>query len=220
MSAPNVVLVHYTFPGVPGGVEMVIGRHAAALRDAGARVAIAAGRGTLSVRGVRRCRIAELDSRHPRVEAVFRALARGSVPDEYGRLTRLLVERLRPVLRGADRVVVHNVLTLHKNPPLTAALRELAPALRGRLIAWVHDLAWTNPQYAEQRHAGEPWELFASALPGVRYVAVSDQRRHETARLFGIAPETITVVPNGVDRDELLRLSSGGRRLAERLAIG
>jgi glycosyltransferase involved in cell wall biosynthesis len=219
MSGPGVVLIHYTFPGVPGGVEMVMARHAAALRDAGARVTIVAGRGTLPVRGVRRHRIAELDSRHPRVERIFRALARGSVPDDHERLARSLQERLGPLLRVADRIVVHNALTLHKNPPLGAALHRLAPTLRGRLIVWVHDLAWTNPQYAEERHAGEPWDLFARPADGARYVAVSEQRRDETARLLRISPAEIAVVPNGVDRQTLARLSAAGSRLAERLRL-
>lgn len=219
MSAPTVLLLHYTFPGVAGGVEMVMARHAAALRDSGARVIIAAGRGALSVRGVRKLRIAELDSRHPRVERIFRALARGSVPDDHARLARTLAERLCPLLRSADRVVVHNALTLHKNAPLAAALHELAPAFRGRLIVWVHDLAWTNPQYAEERHAGEPWDLFARPASGARYVAVSEQRREETARLLRLPLEEIAVVPNGVDREALLRLSTAGSRLVQRLGL-
>jgi glycosyltransferase involved in cell wall biosynthesis len=220
MAIRDVLLLHYTFPGVAGGVEMVMARHAAALRDAGARVQIAAGRGPIGVRGVRGSRIAELDSRHPAVQRVFRALAAGTVPPDYAGLRDRLVVRLRPLLRDTGRTVAHNVATLHKNHALAAALHALGPELApGQLIVWVHDLAWANPQYASERHAGDPWQLLARPIPGARYVAVSEQRRDEAAVLLGVARDQVLVVPNGVDTDPLLRLSPPGRRLADRLGL-
>ncbi len=220
MTRPRIVLVHYTFPSVVGGVEMVLARHAAALRDAGADVTIAAGRGRVAVRGVRAARIAELDSRDPAVQRVFTALARGDVPAELATLRDRLVERLRPLLLSADRVIVHNVTTLHKNAPAALALHALAPALpAGRLVVWVHDLAWTDARYARQRHPGEPWDVFARPIAGARYVAVSDARRDETATLLGLPASSIEVVPNGVDLDPLLRLSSRTKALADELRL-
>lgn len=216
----RILLLHYTFPSVIGGVEMVIARHAAALRDAGADVTLAAGRGRVSLRGVHATRIGELDSRHATVEGVFRSLARGDVPAELAPLRARLRERLRPLLARSDRVVVHNALTLHKNQALALALHDLAPSLpSGRVIVWVHDLAWTDPRYARQRHAGEPWDVFARPLPGARYVAVSESRRDETARALGLSPSAIAVVPNGIDTQPLLGLSPATGRLLAALAL-
>ena len=47
---------------------------------------------------------------------------------------------------GAEVLVAHNVCSLNKNLPLTAALWELCGEGRGfpRLIRWHHDLAWTT----------------------------------------------------------------------------
>ena len=218
---PRVLLLHYTFPGIVGGVEMVLARHAAALRDAGADVVIAAGRGRTGVAGVRSARIPELDSRHPMVERVFRELAAGEVSERLERLRERIRERLAPDILRSERVVAHNVLTLHKNPALALALRDLARGMTpGKLVVWVHDLAWTDRRYARQRHDGEPWDTFARPIPGARYVAVSEARRDETAQLLGIPDDAIAIVPNGIDLDEVLRLSSTTRALVDRLGLG
>ena len=217
---PRVLMLHYTFPSVVGGVEMVLARHATALRDAGADVSVAAGRGRLTIAGVHAVRVPDLDSRHPAVERVFRSLAAGEVPDELERLRVRIVSRLRPEIARSDRVVAHNVLTLHKNPGLALALRDLAPTMpRGALIVWIHDLAWTDPRYRRQRHRGEPWDVFATPLPGARYVAVSEGRRDEAAELLGLDRGSIEVVPNGIDFAAVLRLGPASRRLSHEPAL-
>ena len=216
----RVLMLHYTFPSVIGGVEMVVARHAEALRDAGADVVIAAGRGRLTLRDVRSLRVPELDSRHPAVERVFRSLASGDVPDELEALRARIRERLAPAAVRSERVVAHNVLTLHKNPALALALRDLARDMPpGKLIVWVHDLAWTDARYRLQRHPGEPWDALARPIPGARYVAVSAARRDEAAELLGLEPSSIEVVPNGIDVGEVLRLAPATRRLVERLGL-
>ena len=213
----RVLLVHYTAPSILGGVERIMAVHARALRDAGDDVAIVAGRG--SARPVRLVRITELDSRHPAVLRDFAALARGEIAPAHGRLVRTIERKLRPHVARADRVVVHNAFTLHKNAALTEALANLALELPGRFVAWTHDLAWTDAQYAGQLHEGRPWSLFRTALPGVRYVAVSEKARDELVALTGIPRAAVEVVPNGVDPAGLLGLSKPGVALAERLGL-
>jgi glycosyltransferase involved in cell wall biosynthesis len=215
---PRVVLLHYTAPSVLGGVEQVMGAHATALRDAGAEVTIVAGRGR-PPRGVRLARIREADSRNATVLRDFALLARGERTKAHETLVTKLEHSLRPLLAKADRVVAHNVLTMHKDLALTEALVRLARERPGVVIAWTHDLAWCDPQYEAERHPGDPWGLIARAHPGVRYVAVSDERARQLAGLAGLSRERIAVVPNGVDIAAALGLSSAGARLAERLDL-
>lgn len=220
-SRTRVVLLHFTAPSVLGGVEQVLGTHAAALRDAGAGVTIVAGRGRLpaALRGVRLVRIPEIDSRHPEVLAVAADLARGHIPPAYRTLRDRIERLLRPHVERADRVVMHNVLTLHKNHALAAALERLAAAHRGRFVHWTHDLGWTDRQYDGELHDGEPWDRFRRAVSQVRYVAVSAERRDEASALFGQAARRISVVVNGVDVPAILGLSAHGSRLAARLGL-
>ena len=215
---PSVVLIHYTAPSILGGVEQVMGAHATALRDAGADVTIVAGRGR-APQGVRLARIPEVDSRNESVLRDFRSLAQGERTKAHDALVERLVHKLRPIFAEADRVVVHNVMTMHKDLALTEALVRLARERPGVVIAWTHDLAWSDPQYADERHPGDPWGLIARAHPGIRYVAVSEERADQLAALAGLRREGVTVVPNGVDIAAALGLSTAGVRLAERLDL-
>ena len=196
-----------------------MGAHAAGLRDAGARVTVVAGRGRAAPRGVRLARVPEVDSRNAAVQRDFDALARGERLATHAGLVDRLMRALRPHVANADRVVVHNVLTMHKNLALVEAIAGLAREHPGRVIAWTHDLAWCDPQYEAQRHRGEPWDLIARAIPGVRYVAVSEDRQRQLAALTGMATRKIAVIPNGIDIDAALGLSAPGARLAGRLAL-
>jgi glycosyltransferase involved in cell wall biosynthesis len=213
----RVLFLHYTAPSILGGVEHVMGVHAQAAQRAGDDVAIVAGRGT--ARGIPVVRIPELDTQHPAVLRDRAALARGEVAPEHALLVAAIARKLRPHIRGADRVVAHNVFTLHLNAALTEALVGLTADRPGTFIAWTHDLAWTDALYTAQRHEGRPWSLFGTAITGVRYVAISQKTARELAGLTGLARSKIAVVPNGVDRVSVLGLSSGGIRIATRLGL-
>jgi len=213
----RVLFLHYTAPSILGGVEHVMGIHAAAAEQAGDSVAIVAGRGT--ERGVPVIKIPELDSQFPAVLRDRAALARGEVSPEHALLVASITRKLRPHVQRADRVVVHNAFTLHLNAALTEALFGLAAERPGVFIAWTHDLAWTDAQYLAQRHPGRPWSLFATAAPGVRYVAISEKAARELSTLTGLARSKIAIVPNGVDRVAVLGLSAAGVRIATRLGL-
>jgi glycosyltransferase involved in cell wall biosynthesis len=123
------------------------------------------------------------------------------------------------VLAKADRVVVHNVFTMHLNAALTEALVALARERPGVFVAWTHDIAWIDAVYGSQRHGGVPWDLFTSAAPGVRYVAITHERARQLSEVSGLPQERICVVPNGVDVTGVLALSPTGVRLAARFDL-
>lgn len=180
--------------------------HAGLLRDRGHDVQIITGKGEGRV-------VPELDSRHPEVEAITQSLAVGVYPErEFETLRDRIAQALDGVLGDRDAVIVHNVLTMPFNLPLTAALAGLDRPL----LAWTHDLAWLDPRHAGYRRPGWPWEMLAQAARGARYVAVSELRREQLAELFGLAPELVEVVPNGIDAAGFLGLGRLTRSLARR----
>ncbi len=196
-----------------------MGKHAGALRDAGAAVTILAGRGGAAPKGVRIARVREADSRTPTVERDLEALARGERTERHDALVDRLVKRVGTEFERADRVVVHNVMTMPLNLALTEAIARLARAQRGKTIAWTHDIAGFDKRYDAFRHPGEPWDLITRALPGIRYVTVSETRAGQLSQLTGLPRTAISVVPNGIDVAEVLGLSIAGARLARRLGI-
>ena len=218
-SVRRILFVHYTTPAILGGVEQVMAAHIAALQAAGKDVAMLAGRGSVKPRGVRVVRVAEADSRHPAVERDLAALSKGVVTPEHEKLVARLAAKIRPHVERADRVVVHNVMTMPLNLALTEVLTSLAREHPGRFIAWTHDISYFDERYAALRRDGAPWDLVTRAVPGVRYVTVSEQRAEQLSRLTKLARRDIEVVTNGIDVGEVLGLAPTGLRLAKRLGL-
>ena len=195
-----------------------MGYHAAGLRDAGASVTVLAGRGGAPP-GVAIARIRDVDSRSSAVERDRAALMRGDRTKAHDALVARLRERIRPLVARSDRVVVHNVMTMPMNLALTEVLAGLAADLPGRFIAWTHDLARYDARYDAYRHPGEPWSLVDRALPGFRYVTVSEERADQLSRLTGLPRDRISVVTNGVDVPTAIGLAPESRALFTRFTF-
>ncbi len=204
----KIVLLHYSAPPVVGGVESTIYHHACLLVQVGYQVCVIAGRGEPFHPQVVFWWFPEVDSVHPEVLAVKQELDRGQVSPQFHRLCGRIRDSLRPHITAADVLIAHNVFTLHKNLPLTAALYHLLvedPPPHPRTLAWHHDLAWRDPQYAREVHSGYPWDLLRQCWPGVIQVTVSEPRQGQVAALYGIPPQSVRVVPPGVDISAFLR---------------
>lgn len=215
----QVVLLHYAAPPVVGGVERVLARHAQEIVAAGHRATVVAGRGEAWDTRIPLRVLPLVDSRHPEILAAKGDLDRGVVPAAFGSLVERLRDDLAGVVADADVVVAHNVASLHKSLPLTAALAAIVAGGRGpRVVAWHHDLAWTSARYRAELHDGWPWDLLRTDWAGV-HVVVSEARRAELAALMGLPAGRIAVVPNGVDAAELLALPPAVTALAASLDL-
>ncbi|MBI5669120.1 MAG: glycosyltransferase family 4 protein [Chloroflexi bacterium] len=192
----RVAILHYASPPVVGGVESTIAYHARGLADAGYTVQVISGSGGDFDPQVKTCIHPLFGSKHPDVLAVKRELDAGIRSAAFETLVERQQTALRQTLEDCDLCIAHNVHTLNKNLPLTAALARLD---QPRLIAWCHDLAWTNPQYLPELNDAYPWNLLRQPWPGTRYVTVSEMRQAELAQLLGITPERIAVVVPGID---------------------
>ncbi len=205
----RVVILHYAAPPVIGGVERVLSYQAALLAEAGHQVTVAAGRGEAFHPKVEFAQIALADSRHPEVLAVKRELDAGRFPAEaFHVLVNQIYKRLCPLAAEADALVAQNVLSLHKNLALTAALRRIAEDFpRLRFIAWHFDLAWKAGQYLPEMHDGYPWDLLRQPWPpNTRHVASTSVRQQQAAELFGLAVDDVALIPCGVDVAGFLQL--------------
>jgi glycosyltransferase involved in cell wall biosynthesis len=213
----SIALVHYAAAPVIGGVERVLASHAVLLADAGHEVRIVAGRGGAPDPRVRFVEIPLIDTRHPTIERLQRELDEGRVPGEFPEVAAAIAARLDAALLGVDVVVAHNVCSLNLNLALTAALRAVLDRPGSpRSILWHHDLAWASPRDRPTLHPGAPWDLLRTAWPGAVQVVVSERRRAELAELAGIPPETIAVVPNGIDLATMWKLERGTADLLAR----
>jgi glycosyltransferase involved in cell wall biosynthesis len=216
----NIVLLHYAALPVVGGVETVIGHHAHLMVEDGHNVRVLAGRGGQVDPRIPFIQFPLAGSRHPQILEVKAELDEGRLPAKFSVLVSRLSAELEPILSEADMVIAHNVCSLHKNLPLTAALKSISEKNQTtHLVLWHHDLAWTSARYQDELHSGYPWDLLRAHWPGTTQVVVSELRRSQLAELQGVAPESIHVVPNGVDAHQFLKLEPQTEAFVEQLAL-
>lgn len=216
----QVALIHYSAPPVVGGVESVLAHQARLMADAGHAVRIVGARGAQTDERIPFVSVPLADSRHAALAPLKAELDAGRVPPDFERGVDELEQQLLTALQGAAVVIAHNVCSLNKNLALTAALHRLARKPNApRFILWHHDLAWTTPRYRSELHAGYPWNLLSTAWPGARQVVISELRRQELAELMHIAPESIAVVPNGLDLARFFKLEPLTRKLVNQMQL-
>jgi glycosyltransferase involved in cell wall biosynthesis len=216
----NIALLHYTSPPIVGGVESVMAHHARLMTEAGHSVTILAGRGEMFDDRIRVRILPRLDSRHAEVLKVKKMLDKGRLTDDYENLADQIQNDLLTEVQGYDLLVAHNVASLNKNLPLTAAMYALyrTPGFPA-LILWHHDLTWARPSYRSEMHPGYPWDLLRADWDGASQVVVSEQRRQELGNLTGITKEAIHVIPNGVDPGTFYKLEPQTLQLVDQLNL-
>ncbi len=216
----NVVLLHYAAPPVVGGVESVLYHQARQLTAAGHHVQVLAGRGEQWDPQIPVATLPFLDSRHPAILSVKASLDQGSLPPDFPRVEEELLVSLSGFFKDVDVVIAHNVASLNKNLPLTAALWRLSQtSSTPRFILWHHDLAWNSPNYRGELHPGYPWDLLRTPWPGVRQVTISTARQQELSILFNIPAREIMVIPGGIDLSEFLGLPTSIQTLVKNLGL-
>ena len=162
--------------------------------------------------------------------------ARAAARREIGgveRVARELAARLPARDPGRYRVVTPPAALAHRAGhaweqaalPLTAARAELilspanlAPLASRRNVVVIHDAAalrhpeWYTPGYARWQRALLP----RLARRARQVITVSEFSRGELVELFGLEPERVAVVPNGVER----RFSPAADPAAAQAALG
>lgn len=214
MTKPSVAIIHYSGPPVIGGVEFIIEAHAREFAEAGYRVKLIVGEGEEDSSDVKTIVIPELASAGGPLDDILTSLDNGDVPDGFHDAVKQVEKKVAAALRGVSVCMIHNVMTMHFNLVLTAALARLMKRKKStRFIAWTHDLTFVDPVHEPHQHRRSPWSLLLQPRDGCDYCAISKQRQIEMRKLFRIPASRIPVIPDGVDIPELLRLSKKARKV-------
>ena len=210
----TVAILHYSAPPVIGGVEFIIRAHAMEFAAAGYGVKLIVGEGGEVHPKVNTVVIPEIGSMNGPLADVLEALDRGDVPSTFPQAVKTVERKLSNALRGVSVCMVHNVMTMHFNLVLTAALANIMKRPRKtRFIAWTHDLTFSEPAHEPHQHRRYPWSLLLQPQAGCNYLAISGQRQTEMRRLFRVKAPEIPVVPDGISVPEHLRLTDTVREL-------
>ena len=200
MAKPKIAILHYSCPPVIGGVEFIIEAHAREFAKAGYDTKLIVGKGEDVWPGVPSVVLPNISSGGGKLAPVLESIGRGEVPPSLDNAVSQVERELRNELKGVDVCMMHNVLTMHFNLVLTAALANIMADVRGvNFIGWTHDLTFCNPDYERHQIREYPWDLMAKPLEGCRYCVISAQRQQETEEVFGIPASQLPVIPDGID---------------------
>lgn len=193
----RIVIIHFTGPPSPGGIEHFLQAQVSVLVAQGHDVTFVVGAGD------------ELpDAECFVVPALLPAQVRNTdctVAD--------IVRTLRPIISRCDQCWVHNAFTVNLNPELTAALCRLVEEMPR--VAWV---AWCEDISAISRFVNGA--VVQHALPSpMTWVTISDTRSQELGQYLGIDLRSIWVVPPPVDAAQLLGLGNAGRLILSQAQV-
>ncbi|MDP6524154.1 MAG: glycosyltransferase family 4 protein [Kiritimatiellia bacterium] len=210
MSTARVAILHYSAPPLVGGVEFIIEAHARMLAEFGCETKLIVGEGGHAVPGVTVDLIPEISSGGGQMNEEVEQLLAGKVPDNFKACVKKVEKELSKSLRNIDVCIMHNVLTMHFNLILTAALANIMERRKNiHFIGWTHDSTFADPNYKEHQKRSHPWRLLTKKLPGCDYCVISAQRRQEMKKIFGVSASQLPIIPDGLDVRELLGLTPG-----------
>ncbi len=211
---PSVAILHYSCPPVIGGVEFIILAHALEFAKAGFKTKVIVGKGGTLSPDVSTVVIPEIMSTGGSISRALKSLSEGTVPRSFDELVKCVEKKLSLALRDVDVCMLHNVVTMHFNLVLTAALANIAKRnKRIRFIAWTHDLTFGDPVYDMHQHRRYPWNLLSQPIEGMDYCAISGSRQHDMHKLFRIPKKSIPVIPDGIDVPKQLGLTKSVEQL-------
>src|SRR5712692_1461036 len=113
----RLLMVHFTPPGVIGGVEHIMHQHIQLLRARGFEIDVVAGRPGNQDAPV--YLLPEINTADGEGQLIEAELAQGIVSERFHAARRSIADKLRPLIEGADSVITHNAYTLHFSLPLT-----------------------------------------------------------------------------------------------------
>jgi len=209
MSAPKIAILHFSSAPVVGGVESVMREHSRLFSQAGYPVTIFSGRGEQVDAEVGYKKYPLFNSSEPSILAIKEALDTGVIPDSFAPTKNEILDYLNQNLSGFDTIIAHNICSLHKNLPLTAALHAFIQQHDPiHLVSWDHDLAWMNQQYRPQLYDAYPWDLLKQTWHPTRHqhVTVSAMRKQELEELLGNGHPAVQAIPSGIDWASILNL--------------
>ncbi len=213
----SIAIVHYSYPPIIGGVEFIMEGHAKIFAKNDYLVRIITGVGKSKNYNIRLSLLPDLWSQSRRAKKVAEELDAGILSGKFDLLKKIIKTQVKHELRNINVCFIHNVMTMHFNLPFTAAMDEIIDELSQRIkfYIWCHDAALINPDYQFKNEHEYPWNLLKEFSQNAHYVAISKLRQRQIAKLLQIKQNKITVVPDGIDVQNLLGISDLVWRVVE-----
>lgn len=210
MKKPKIVLLHYSSPPVVGGVEEVMKQQALLFHRLGHKVKVISGKGESLSREFPTTIDPIFSSLNPNVDLALKELKAGR-NDRFKYVGDVIYEHLKKEVNSYNILIVHNVMTMPYNLPLTYAVKKLSEDHRIKIISWNHDSIYFYPDCPDMYHS-EPWDILKKKFPCINYVCISKFRCKQFQELYKINEE-IPVIPDGIDPAGFFQLEPDSQKI-------
>ncbi len=212
----RIGILHYSCPPVVGGVEEIVRQQASIFHRSGYSVSVLAGMGEIYTNDFPVRIEPVLSSKNARIIKAQEECKRGH-EEALRRPTNTIYKILKDWSHELDVMLVHNVLHMPFNLPLTIALQRLADREDGPvMVSWAHDSPYFQPSPPKYLY-GPPWLVLQRSNPNIHYVTVSESRMKLFRKHWGEAPWR--VIHNGIDPVRFFYLDPRSVKLSEELAL-
>jgi glycosyltransferase involved in cell wall biosynthesis len=185
-------------------VESIIESHSKVFTSHGHKVSLIVGKGEQFDKKIKVNVIKEMDSQDELNKEINEELDSGILSKNFWKRTEFLYKKLKKILKDFDAAFIHNIMTMHFNIPLMLALRRISKEGTLKMISWCHDATFSNPDYKSKIRNEFPFGLLARPVDNMKYVCISKLRQIQISQIFGVGPEFLEVVPDGINIQELL----------------
>jgi glycosyltransferase involved in cell wall biosynthesis len=206
---PDIAIIHYSAPPIIGGVENVIHEHTLLFIANKYSVKIITGKGTKFHKKVKIKIIPQMLAFEPLNKLISKKLDEGIVSKAFYNRVKFFYKKIKDEIKDRDIIIIHNLLTMHFNMPLTTALVKIIKEVKNKkFISWTHDLTFKDISYKEKYKYRYkfPYSILRTKLKNVKYVAISKFRQEQLAELLEVPLNSIEVVSNGINLKKFLGL--------------
>lgn len=207
----KIALLHYAYPPKFGGVEIVLQEHAHILSKLGFEVSIITGSGKENNKLIKLIEIKEIQSILRFNKRLYEKIIEKQIIDkDFYKLSSLIEKKLEENLQNINCIIVHNMLTLHYNPPFILAFKNYVKRHpEKKIIVWVHDHAYI----AKDKLCFEKFhfhslihKLLTEKFNKVKYIAISSTFKKLLPKVMNLPEKEIDVIYNGINLKSFLEI--------------
>lgn len=205
----KVALIHYAYPPVIGGVEVLMKEHAEVLTQMGYQVTVLAGSGKTHSSNIKVIELPELQSLKNFDAELQNALDNNEIPAAYHELVNKIESLLNEYLQEMEVVIVHNMITVKRNLPFIEAFTRFSQKNPSKkIIAYTHDHNYILEEklnYPEKVIDLEK-KLLTTPIPHATYVTISQTFAKLLTQVIGVPLDKIITIPNGINTFRFLEI--------------
>ncbi|MCL5795146.1 MAG: glycosyltransferase family 4 protein, partial [Patescibacteria group bacterium] len=209
----KIALMHYAYPPNVGGVELLLREQARILDNLGYHVTIITGNGRNDDPNIDLFEVEEIQSIlrfNPNLYE--KIVVKGIVNKEFFSLVNSIRNKIEKYLDKQDVIIIHNILTLIHNLPLSYFLKDyIKRNPQKKYIIWVHDQTFIDKGAILERKEGvnlsdQTRKILFEPVKNASYVVISNALKDLFCKVMKMPKNKVQVIPNGVNVKDFLEI--------------